>query len=145
MNLNPGSVPKVMVIKLFPVMIAGDNLMKCPDCEQQKIIKNGKIHNGKQRYKCKNCGRQFVENPPNRRITPETKQIIANCLLEKVSLRGIHRITGVAVSWIQEYSNKIYRDARLIPLSSKKKVRWPSNVMRCGVMSVTEPQRIGYG
>jgi transposase-like protein len=110
-----------MVIKLFPVMIAGDNLMICPNCERQEIIKNGKIHNGKQRYKCKNCGRQFVENPQNRRITPETKKIIANCLLEKVSLRGIHRITGVAVSWIQEYSNKIYHKALLTPLSSKKK------------------------
>ena len=65
-------------------------------------IKNGKIHNGKQRYKCKICGRQLVENPQNRQITQETKKIIANGLLEKVSLRGIHRITGVAVSWIQE-------------------------------------------
>lgn len=97
--------------------------MICPRCERPEIIKNGRIHNGKQRYKCKNCGRQFVENPQNRRITEETKQIIANCLLEKVSRRGIHRITGVAVSWIQEYSNEIYRQALLAPLSSKKKVR----------------------
>jgi len=43
-------------------------------------------------------------------------------LLEQVSLRGIHRITGVAVSWIQEYANEIYRGALLTPLSSKKKV-----------------------
>ena len=104
-------------------MIAGDNLMICPNGEQQEIIKNGKIHNGKPRYKCKNCGRQFVENPQNRRITPETKPIIANCLLEKVSWRGIHRITGVAVSWIQEYANEIYRGALLTPVSSKKKVQ----------------------
>ena len=72
-------------------------------------------------YKCKNCGRQFVENPQNRRITPETKPIIANCLLEKVSWRGIHRITGVAMSWIQKYANEIYRGALLTPVSSKKK------------------------
>ena len=26
------------------------------------IVKNGKIHNGKQNYKCRDCGRQFVEN-----------------------------------------------------------------------------------
>ena len=56
--------------------------MKCPSCEQPEIIKNGKIHNGKQRYKCKSCGRQFVENPQNRRITEETKKIISNCLLK---------------------------------------------------------------
>jgi transposase-like protein len=51
--------------------------MICPDCEQQEIIKNGKIHNGKQRYKCKNCGWQWVENPQNRWLTEETKKIIA--------------------------------------------------------------------
>ena len=95
--------------------------MKCPRCEPQEIIKNGKIHNGKQRYKCKSCGRQLVENPQNRRITEETKKIISNCLLEKVSWRGIHRITGVAVSWIQEYANEIYRTALLTPLFNKKK------------------------
>ena len=95
--------------------------MKCPRCEQQNIIKNGRIHNGKPRYRCKNCGRQFVEDPQNRRITEEKKQIIANCLLEKVSWRGIHRITGVAVSWIQEYANEIYRGALLTSVLSKKK------------------------
>ena len=95
--------------------------MKCPRCEQPEIIKNGKIHNGKPRYQCKSCGRQFVENPQNRRITEETKKIISNCLLEKVSLRGIHRITGVAVNWIQEYSNEIYRTALSTPLSNKNK------------------------
>ena len=50
--------------------------MRCPSCEQQEIIKNGKIHNGKQRYKCKNCGRQFVENPQKCRVTEEN-----NCQL----------------------------------------------------------------
>ena len=95
--------------------------MKCPRCERAEIIKNGKIHNGNQRYKCKICGRQLVENPQNRQITPETKKIIANCWLEKVSLREIHRITRVAVSGIQEYSNEIYRQALLTSLSSKKK------------------------
>ena len=76
--------------------------MKGPRCERPEIIKNGKIHNGKPRYKCKIGGRQLVENPQNRQITQETKKIIANWLLEKVSWRGIHRITGVAVSWIPE-------------------------------------------
>lgn len=42
-------------------------------------------------------------------------------MLEKVSLRGIHRITGVAVSWIQEYANEIYSRALLTPLRSEKK------------------------
>lgn len=74
--------------------------MISPRCEPEEIIKYGRIHNGKQKYKYKSCGRQWVENLQNRRLTKETQKMIANGLLEKVSWREIHRITGVAVSWI---------------------------------------------
>ncbi|MGL5751339.1 MAG: transposase, partial [Paraclostridium sp.] len=33
---------------------------KCPNCEKTWIIKNGKIK-GRQKYKCKSCGKQFDE------------------------------------------------------------------------------------
>lgn len=33
--------------------------MKCPDCQSTQINKNGR-RLGKQRYLCKDCGRQFV-------------------------------------------------------------------------------------
>lgn len=34
--------------------------LNCPKCGANHIIKNGKKR-GKQNYKCKECGRQFVE------------------------------------------------------------------------------------
>ena len=37
-------------------------LIFCPSCKSKQIVKNGKIHNGKQNYRCRDCGRQFVEN-----------------------------------------------------------------------------------
>ncbi len=37
--------------------------MFCPTCGSDHIVKNGHIHNGKQKYACKNCGRPFFENP----------------------------------------------------------------------------------
>ena len=37
--------------------------MICPKYRSAKIVKNGSIHNGKQKFKCNNCGRQFVETP----------------------------------------------------------------------------------
>ncbi|PSB12554.1 hypothetical protein C7B62_01675 [Pleurocapsa sp. CCALA 161] len=40
----------------------------CPSCNSEQIVKNGKIHNGKQNYKCRDCGRQFVENPQHKTI-----------------------------------------------------------------------------
>ena len=34
----------------------------CPSCGINHIVKNGTIHNKKQKYQCQNCQRQFVEN-----------------------------------------------------------------------------------
>ncbi len=34
--------------------------LACPSCDSQNIRKNGH-QNGKQRYACKDCGRQFIE------------------------------------------------------------------------------------
>lgn len=32
----------------------------CPTCSSSQTVKNGHIHNGKQRFKCHECGRQFL-------------------------------------------------------------------------------------
>ena len=39
-----------------------------PHCGSNHIVKIGIIHNKKPKYKCKNWGRQFVENPNNKMI-----------------------------------------------------------------------------
>ena len=48
-------------------------MVTCPSCESEKTIKNGHIHNGKQRYRCKDCSRQFVLNPTKKVISAETR------------------------------------------------------------------------
>ena len=40
---------------------------------------------GKQNYKCRDCGRQFVEDPQWRPISDEIKGIVDRLLLEKIS------------------------------------------------------------
>ena len=50
--------------------------MNCPDCDSIEIVKNGSIHNGKQKYLCKNCDRQFVENPQNKIISQSQRKIV---------------------------------------------------------------------
>ncbi|MFQ3618237.1 MAG: substrate-binding domain-containing protein [Cyanobacteriota bacterium] len=37
--------------------------MTCPTCGSHDISKNGTTRRGKQNYKCRDCNRQFVENP----------------------------------------------------------------------------------
>ena len=47
-----------------------------PACGSVDIVKNGTIFNGKQKYACKECGRRFVENPENKIISQETKDLV---------------------------------------------------------------------
>jgi insertion element IS1 protein InsB len=37
--------------------------MTCPTCGSHDISKNGMTRRGKQNHKCRDCGRQFVEDP----------------------------------------------------------------------------------
>ena len=96
--------------------------MLCPKCNSEQIIKNGSIHTGKQKYQCKACGRQFVENPKHPAISDETKDLIDKLLLEKLPLAGIVRVTGVSETWLQNYVNNKYEQVpRQAQLRSKKK------------------------
>jgi transposase-like protein len=70
-------------------------MRNCPNCSSEKIVKNGHIHNGKQRFKCNECSRQFVENPKKTLIDQEKRELIDRLLLEKIPLAGIARaVTG---------------------------------------------------
>lgn len=82
--------------------------MHCPRCQGSRVIKNGSIHNGKPKWKCKECGRQFVVASAQRLISQETRQTIDKLLLERISLAGIVRVTGVSLRWLQYYVNAKY-------------------------------------
>jgi len=75
----------------------------CPSCGSYHTIKNGSAHHGKPKNQCKDWGRQFVINPSQKIVSEETKQLIDRLLLERISLRGIERVTGVSWSWLQNY------------------------------------------
>jgi insertion element IS1 protein InsB len=49
------------------------------------------------------------KNPQFRKISDETKAMIDRLLLERLSLAGIARVTGVSERWLQDYVNQ--RDA----------------------------------
>ena len=80
----------------------------CPHCSSEQVVRNGRIHNGKQNHRCKDCGRQFVQNPQNKVISQETKELINKLLLEKLPLAGIARVAEVSEPWLQGYVNQKY-------------------------------------
>jgi insertion element IS1 protein InsB len=96
-------------------------MVGCPKCESKSVVKNGRIHNGKQRYVCKSCGRQFVPSGSKKVVDDETKGLIDRLLLEKLSLAGIARAAKVSQTWLQSYVNVKYQEVPKVVVVSEKK------------------------
>lgn len=93
----------------------------CPTCTSAQTIKNGRIHTGKQRFKCRACGRQFVEEPANPPIAQSKRDLIDKLLLERLALAAIVRVTGVSERWLQSYVNqKYYLTPKQVEVAQKK-------------------------
>ena len=81
----------------------------CPHCNSYTTRKNGTIHNGKQKYQCVNCLKQFVDCSQNKIIPVETKERIRRSLLERVSLEGICRIFDISMPWLLGFMQKTFQ------------------------------------
>jgi insertion element IS1 protein InsB len=99
-------------------------LLTCPKCGSQDINKNGTTRHGNQNDKCRDCGRQFVENPKWKRISDDTKSTIERMLLEKIPLTGIARSLQISESWLQQFVNADYatvpQSAQVQPKARKR-------------------------
>jgi IS1 family transposase/transposase-like protein len=96
----------------------------CPSCGSHHVIKNGSIHNGKPKHQCNDCGLQFVDHPNRKVVSDLTRQLIDSLLLERISMRGIARVTGVSWDWLQKYVNsKMSRIPCCISVTDKLKGR----------------------
>jgi insertion element IS1 protein InsB len=83
----------------------------CPRCGSTHHKKNGHIHNGKQNHRCKACGRQFVEEFEQRRVSSEHRALIERLLRERLSLRGICRAVRVGMKWLMGFLVECYEAA----------------------------------
>lgn len=94
----------------------------CPSCHSKIIVKNGRIHNRKQRFRCNQCHRQFVENPEKILVNQEKRELIDRLLLERISLAGIARAVEVSHRWLQTYVNHKYASIpREVKVTHQKK------------------------
>lgn len=79
--------------------------IKCPECEQANAVKNGFVA-GNQRYKCTNCGRQFVLSARQAKGDAE-KRLAVMLYASGLSMRVIGKIIDVSVQtvsrWIREF------------------------------------------
>lgn len=52
----------------------------CPSCGFEDVSRNGHTRHGKQNYKCRDCGRQFVVAPQWQVLSEEQKGLIERLL-----------------------------------------------------------------
>lgn len=97
--------------------------MQCPKCHSSQIVKDGRTHYGKQRFRCQDCKRQFVEAPSRQPIDQAIRDLIEKLLKERLALAAIARVTGVSERWLQMYVNqKYYAVPKEVNVTPKKLV-----------------------
>ncbi len=76
----------------------------CRDCDSKNIVRNGRNRYGSQQYLCKDCGNSRVLTP--KKHDSKVKEHLLNASRERLSLRGLARVFGVArktiIRWLTE-------------------------------------------
>lgn len=92
------------------VLDINDNLIKaicmeCPSCRSTLLQRNG--HRKQvQCYKCKQCGRQFLETYRQVRYSKEIKQHCLDLYVQDLSIRAIERLTQIHHTTISYWIHK---------------------------------------
>ena len=81
-------------------------VVTCYHCGSENIVRNGKAPNGKQKYLCRDCGRQSREDPTSNAYPPERREEILRACQERSSLRGLTRTFGVARNTVTRWLKK---------------------------------------
>ncbi len=80
-------------------------VMKCFYCQSEQLSKNGHRH-GKQRYLCKDCGKQFPETYAFRGYPNEVRQQCLDLHCRGMGFREIERQTGIShntvIHWVKQ-------------------------------------------
>ena len=79
----------------------------CKHCGSERSVNNGFVQ-GKQRYKCKDCGKTYREGDAREKYTNERRLRVITWYLEGVGIMSIERMEGVSnpliIQWIRKFS-----------------------------------------
>ena len=80
--------------------------MECPRCHSTEISKNG-FRGTQQNYRCRDCGRQFIESPQTHRgYSDDVRELCLKMYLNGMGFRAIERVTEIhhttIISWVKQ-------------------------------------------
>jgi len=71
---------------------------KCPCCQSEHLVKNGKTKTGKQRYSCKKCNKRFIINYSYNAYKSNINQQIILFTKEGLGIRSTARVLRISVT-----------------------------------------------
>ncbi len=84
-------------------------MKRCTKCQSENYVKAGfrKTKNGEvQKYKCKDCNREFTGQEKFQHLSEEEKELIFKMCKEKGEQRKIARVLGVYLRTVQHHLKK---------------------------------------
>jgi transposase-like protein len=81
--------------------------IRCVVCESEQIVKNGRQSNGKQRLKCKECGKVFQSEYTYKGAEADTKFMIIKMSLNGSGIRDISRVLGISPNTVLSVLKKL--------------------------------------
>jgi len=75
-------------------------VITCPSCSLPNIKKEWHNRSKKQRYRCKDCGKQFLTRYTYRAYLPETKTLIIKMTLNGSGIRDISRVLEISANTV---------------------------------------------
>lgn len=73
--------------------------IQCPECRASHAVMNGRTRHGKQSWRCRMCGRQFVRDPQGR-VSPDIRRVVDRLIGRRIPAQDIAEIAGVSRSWV---------------------------------------------
>jgi len=81
--------------------------LKCAICDSEDVVKNGRQANGKQRYKCRDCGKTFQNEYKNNGSKIETKFLIIKMAMNGSGIRDTARVLEISPNTVLDVLKKL--------------------------------------
>ena len=97
----------------FERLVTKERKLECPSCRSIKVLKNGKDKNGTQRYKCKDCGKNFniLENTLffSSKINIKAWYAFLECILNGTSVKAACMTAKISAVTGSSWMKKIFK------------------------------------
>jgi IS1 family transposase/transposase-like protein len=96
--------------------------ISCWHCQSLNLVKNGKTSSKKQKYRCKDCGKQFIFDYTYQGCRTEIRSLILKMTLNSSGIRDISRVLSVSTNTVLRQIRRRAAEIRepIVPTRAKQ-------------------------